>query len=82
MNMKTKTITTLVACIAMLSLLKRVDAVVVVGGKNSNNTWQLVKLAESFRVPCLHVQNEDGLTPEWFTPFETVGLAAGTSTPG
>lgn len=66
---------------AMLNLLKQVDAVVIVGGKNSNNTRQLVGLARAFHVPCVHIQNARELDPVWCSSFETVGLTAGTSTP-
>lgn len=61
-------------------LLDEVDAVVVVGGKNSNNTRQLIDLARRRGVPALHVQSSADLVPSWFSPFETVGLTAGTST--
>ncbi|QDV42980.1 4-hydroxy-3-methylbut-2-enyl diphosphate reductase [Stieleria neptunia] len=65
---------------AMMDLLERVDAVVVVGGKNSNNTWRLVELCRQHDTPAFHVQSADDILPEWFRPDETVGLTAGTST--
>ena len=61
-------------------LLHQVDAVVVVGGKNSNNTQKLAQLVLSRGKPCLHIQKAEGLDPRWFEPFEVVGLTAGTST--
>jgi 4-hydroxy-3-methylbut-2-en-1-yl diphosphate reductase len=66
---------------AARSLLTRVEAMVVVGGRDSNNTRQLVALAREHDTPVLHAQSEADLTPEWFEPYETVGLTAGTSTP-
>ena len=66
---------------AALALLDRVDAMVVVGGRHSNNTVQLARLALSHGVPCIHIQTADDINPEWFVSFETVGLTAGTSTP-
>jgi len=66
---------------AVRSLLGRVDALVVVGGRRSNNTRQLAGLAEAAGKPWLHVEGPDELQPEWFAAFETVGLTAGTSTP-
>jgi 4-hydroxy-3-methylbut-2-enyl diphosphate reductase len=66
---------------AVAALLKRVDALVVVGGRNSHNTRQLGELAESEGVPWLHVESAGQLDPDWFEPFSIVGLAAGTSTP-
>ena len=65
---------------AIESLLDRVDAVVVVGGCNSNNTKQLVRRARARNVAALHVQSARDLDRAWFVPFQVVGLTAGTST--
>ncbi|WP_372895025.1 4-hydroxy-3-methylbut-2-enyl diphosphate reductase [Stieleria sp.] len=65
---------------AMLTLLDRVDAVVVVGGANSNNTRRLVELCRQHDKPAFHVQSADDLRPEWFDAYDNVGLTAGTST--
>lgn len=56
------------------------NAVVVVGGRNSNNTRRLVQLCVEHRTPALHVESADDLKPEWFVDVGTVGLTAGTST--
>ena len=61
-------------------LLDRVDAMVVVGGRNSNNTKELVTLSRERGIPALHIQDASELEPAWFGSFETVGLTAGTST--
>lgn len=61
-------------------LLDQVDAMVVVGGRNSNNTRELAVLCRERGIPALHVQGPADLDPEWFAPYETVGLTAGTST--
>jgi 4-hydroxy-3-methylbut-2-enyl diphosphate reductase len=61
-------------------LLEQVQAVVVVGGRNSNNTRELVALCRERQVPAFHVQGADDLNPEWFAGLDTVGLTAGTST--
>ena len=65
---------------AMLDLIRVVDAVVVVGGCNSNNTRRLVQLCDQHSIPARHVESADELDPEWFRDVETVGLTAGTST--
>src|SRR5262249_18576967 len=65
---------------AVRQLLAQVDALVVVGGRHSNNTRQLVELAQAQHVPVVHVQTAADLDPSWFAPFTTVGLTAGTST--
>ena len=65
---------------AVAELLNQVEAMVVVGGANSNNTRQLTKLCHRQGVPCLQVQNEQELPTDWFVPYRTVGVTAGTST--
>ena len=65
---------------ALNDLIDKVDAVVVVGGRNSNNTKELVSLSRSRGKPAFHVQSADDLDPDWFIEHETVGLTAGTST--
>jgi 4-hydroxy-3-methylbut-2-enyl diphosphate reductase len=65
---------------AVINLLDRVQAMVVVGGRNSNNTRELVSLARDRGVPAFHVEQAADLRAEWFTGLEAVGLTAGTST--
>ncbi len=65
---------------ALEELCALVDAVVVVGGANSNNTRQLANLARAAGVPVWQVQSASGLRPAWFDGCECVGLTAGTST--
>ena len=52
----------------------------VVGGRNSNNTRELVALGRERGVPTWHVRNAADLDPEWFHEVKVVGLTAGTST--
>jgi len=65
---------------AVIDLLPNVDALVVVGGKNSNNTRELARLAEERGVRTLHIEHPSDLAPEWFEGVLTCGLTAGTST--
>jgi 4-hydroxy-3-methylbut-2-enyl diphosphate reductase len=65
---------------ALERMLDQVDAVVVVGGRNSNNTRQLVVRCQERGLLAYHVQGPDDLRPEWFDGVATVGLTAGTST--
>jgi 4-hydroxy-3-methylbut-2-en-1-yl diphosphate reductase len=65
---------------ALRALLSEVDAVVVVGGKNSNNTLQLLSTCRKAGSPSFHIERVEELTPSWFKGFETVGVTAGTST--
>ena len=57
-----------------------VEAIVVVGGANSNNTRQLVLRCQTHGLPAYHVQGPDDLRQEWFDGIDIVGLTAGTST--
>ncbi|MBI4824520.1 MAG: 4-hydroxy-3-methylbut-2-enyl diphosphate reductase [Nitrospirae bacterium] len=59
----------------------RVDAMVVVGGKNSANTTQLANLSRSLSVPTYHIETSDELKKNWFKGAKTVGITAGASTP-
>ena len=60
--------------------MDEVEAMVVVGGANSNNTRQLVLRCQARGLPAYHVQGPEDLRPEWFGGLETIGLTAGTST--
>lgn len=66
--------------VALRDLLPRVDALVVVGGHDSNNTRRLVRTAEDAGVRALHVEGPDEIDPHWFADAAVVGLTAGTST--
>jgi 4-hydroxy-3-methylbut-2-enyl diphosphate reductase len=65
---------------ALERVLGQVDAMVVVGGRNSNNTRELVALCRERNRPAFHVQGAADLDPAWFAGCRTVGLTAGTST--
>jgi 4-hydroxy-3-methylbut-2-enyl diphosphate reductase len=63
------------------SLAREVDAVVVVGGKNSANTRHLAEICREIRPRTWHVETEAELEPAWFDGCKVVGLSAGASTP-
>ena len=66
---------------ALEDLLERVDALVVVGGRNSNNTGQLARRARRRGRPSFHVQGPADLDADALGPYRILGLTAGTSTP-
>ena len=66
---------------AAIEMARQADVVVVVGGKSSNNTRELVKTCALYCARVHHVQTEADIRPEWFEAATTVGLTAGTSTP-
>lgn len=65
---------------ALAALLPRIDALVVVGGRDSNNTRQLVARGRQHGVTTHHVEHARELQPEWFAGCAVVGMTAGTST--
>ena len=65
---------------AMDALCRECEVVVVVGGRNSNNTRELVVRAASLGAVAHHVETADELRCEWFEGVECVGVTAGTST--
>lgn len=65
---------------ALRKLLAECDTMVVVGGRNSNNTLQLVAAATVAGLRVFHIERPDELDPAWFRHAERIGLTAGTST--
>ena len=55
--------------------------VIVVGGRGSNNTRQLLRACEAEGARAYQVEGPEELRAEWVTGVEQVGLTAGTSTP-
>jgi 4-hydroxy-3-methylbut-2-enyl diphosphate reductase len=66
---------------AAIDVARQADVVIVVGGRSSNNTRELVKTCARYCARVHHVQSEADVQPEWFDGAEVVGLTAGTSTP-
>ena len=65
---------------ALRRLIAECDTMVVVGGRNSNNTAQLVATARAAGLTVLHIERTEELDPAWFRDAESVGITAGTST--
>jgi (E)-4-hydroxy-3-methyl-but-2-enyl pyrophosphate reductase len=66
---------------AALQLAGEVDAIVVVGGRNSANTGRLAEICRAAGAEVHHVETADELKREWFEDYDAVGVTAGTSTP-
>lgn len=62
-------------------LARNVDAVVIVGGKNSGNTQRLFQVASRSGKPALHVETEKDLDVSALNGSRHVGVTAGASTP-
>ena len=65
---------------ALAKLLAETEVVIVVGGRGSNNTRQLILAAETAGRRAFQVAHTDELDPTWLDGAEVVGLTAGTST--
>jgi (E)-4-hydroxy-3-methyl-but-2-enyl pyrophosphate reductase len=66
---------------AASELAEQVQTIIVVGGKNSANTRELVNLAKMQGRDAYHIEHADELRPEWIRGQERVGLIGGCSTP-
>jgi len=66
--------------LALKKLIAAVEVVVVVGGRQSNNTRQLVETCRAAGKRALHIERPEELQPEWFRGVAVVGLTGGTST--
>jgi len=65
---------------ALQKLIDVTEAIVVVGGRDSNNTRQLVETCRAAGRRAFHIERPDELRSEWFDGISVVGLTAGTST--
>ncbi|MDR0323207.1 MAG: 4-hydroxy-3-methylbut-2-enyl diphosphate reductase, partial [Treponema sp.] len=65
---------------ALRELIEEVDAVIIIGGRESANTGHLFAIAQESGKPCAFVESADEI-PSVFKTYETVGLSAGASTP-
>lgn len=62
---------------------KKVDAMVVIGGKNSSNTTKLFEIAQKNCENTIHIENASELPEEYRknSNFNIIGVTAGASTP-
>ncbi|MCE5198420.1 MAG: 4-hydroxy-3-methylbut-2-enyl diphosphate reductase [Armatimonadota bacterium] len=66
---------------AARELAPQVEAMFVVGGRNSANTNRLAEICRESGVPTYHIETSSEIQPDWVNGMETVGLTAGASTP-
>lgn len=67
--------------VAASELAEQVRTIVVVGGRNSANTRELVNLALMQGRRAYHIEGAQELRPEWLAGEDTIGLIGGCSTP-
>jgi 4-hydroxy-3-methylbut-2-enyl diphosphate reductase len=66
---------------AATELAGETDVIVVVGGKNSANTRELVNLARMQGKTAYHIEHSAELEAAWLAGIDRVGLIGGCSTP-
>ncbi|OQX74317.1 MAG: 4-hydroxy-3-methylbut-2-enyl diphosphate reductase [Campylobacteraceae bacterium 4484_4] len=66
---------------AARELAKEADVMIVIGGKNSSNTKQLLTIASEHCKDSHLIENEKELLKEWFEGKNVCGVTAGASTP-
>jgi 4-hydroxy-3-methylbut-2-enyl diphosphate reductase len=66
---------------AAVEMARQADVVIVVGGRSSNNTRELVKTCGRYCSRVHHVETAGDVRAAWFDGAAVVGLTAGTSTP-
>jgi len=57
------------------------DALVIVGGKNSANTRRLAEISKRQGTPTFHIETVDDLKNSDFSFYDRIGISAGASTP-
>ena len=66
---------------AAIALAKRMDAMIVIGGKNSANTGHLAEVCSQQGCPTYHIETAAELSETWFKGMKNIGITAGASTP-
>ncbi|NTV09462.1 MAG: 4-hydroxy-3-methylbut-2-enyl diphosphate reductase [Zoogloea sp.] len=66
---------------AVKFMAPQVDALFVVGSKNSSNSNRLREVAALRGVPAYLVDNADGIDPAWLAGRRNIGVTAGASAP-
>lgn len=64
-----------------IELAERVDAMVVIGGRNSSNTTRLFEICAQHCDKAFHIESAEEVDPSWFDDCRVVGVSAGASTP-
>lgn len=66
---------------AIKQAVKRCDAIIVMGSKNSSNSNRLVDTARALGVEACLVDTVNELRPEWLEGKKSIGITAGASAP-
>lgn len=60
---------------------KKVDAMIVIGGKHSSNTIKLAEISSKYCKNVFHIETIEELALQELQNFNTIGITAGASTP-
>ncbi|BES65299.1 bifunctional 4-hydroxy-3-methylbut-2-enyl diphosphate reductase/30S ribosomal protein S1 [Gottschalkiaceae bacterium SANA] len=66
---------------ACIELAKTVDALLVIGGKNSSNTKKLVEIGGLYCPVVFHIETAQEIPFQDLSKYHTIGITAGASTP-
>ncbi len=64
-----------------IELSAEVEAMVIVGGRQSANTAQLTEVCRKVNPRVLQIESAEELSEDWFQGLSRVGVSAGASTP-
>jgi len=64
-----------------IELSSEVEAMVIVGGRQSANTAQLAEVCRKVNPRVLQIESADEIHEDWFQGLSRVGVSAGASTP-
>lgn len=62
-------------------LAKKVDLMIIIGGKNSSNTLKLYDISLENCKNAIHIETKDELNLDFVKKFNKIGIMAGASTP-
>lgn len=66
---------------AARDLAQKSDVMIVIGGKNSSNTKQLLSIAKEYCEDSYLIEGPEELEASWFNNKQSCGITAGASTP-
>ncbi|ACC38744.1 4-hydroxy-3-methylbut-2-enyl diphosphate reductase [Mycobacterium marinum] len=66
---------------AVEAIVRRCDALLVVGSQNSSNSQRLVELARRRGTPAYLIDGPTDIDPHWLDSTATIGITAGASAP-
>ena len=63
------------------AIIEEIEALIVIGSKNSSNSNRLREIAEKKQKPAYLIDDSDDINSEWLAGINSVGVTAGASAP-